>query len=158
MWVALWRPGGGSGRLMLAALTLMTVVVLVFSISTVFALSLAALVIVGATQVAYYTTANALLQTQVPGQVLGRVLSLYAVVSQGLIPVGNVVVGEFADATTPRIALGASAVLCLGVIGAVAWLVPGLRSLEGRSGPREELLPARRDSCPGDIAEQESPA
>jgi MFS family permease len=158
MWVALWRPGGGSGRLMLGALTLMSVVVLVFSQSTVFALSVAALVVVGATQVAYYTTANALLQTQVPGPVLGRVLSLYAVMSQGLIPVGNVMVGQLAEATTPRLALGASAVLCLLVIGTVAWLVPGLRALHGRAAPVQEAMPAVRDPLPGERTEQESPA
>jgi MFS family permease len=153
IWVALWRPGGGSGRLMLGALTLMTVGVLVFSISTAYALSLVTLVFVGASQVAYYTTANALLQTQVPGPVLGRVLSLYAVMSQGLIPVGNVVVGQFADATTPPTALGASAVLCLVVIGAVGWLVPGLRKLEGRSAPPQAPIPSVRDHGQADTVE-----
>lgn len=158
IWVAIWRPGGGSGRLMLGALTLMTIVVLIFSMSTVFALSLVTLVIVGASQVAYYTTANALLQTQVPGPVLGRVLSLYAVVSQGLIPVGNVAIGQLADATTPRAALGASAVLCLLAIGGVAWLVPGLRGLEGRSAPPPPApLASARDTLQADTVEQEIP-
>ncbi len=135
VFVAIGHPGGGNGRLMLGALGVMTVAVLVFSLSSSFAVSLGALIVTGAAQVAYFTTANALLQTQVPGPLLGRVLSLYAVVSQGLIPIGNVVVGQLADATTPRVALAGAAAMCLALTAAVAWLMPRLGALEGR--PRE---------------------
>jgi MFS family permease len=138
MTVAIWRPGGGSGRIMVAALSVMTVCVFVFSLSRSFAISLVALVIVGGSQVAYFTTANALLQTQVPGPVLGRVLSLYAVMSQGLIPVGNVAVGQLADLVSPASALAAAAILCLGTTGVIVWAVSGLLALEGRSVPRAE--------------------
>jgi MFS family permease len=133
--VAVWRPGGGSGRLMLGALSVMTVTVFIFSLSTWFALSVFALVVVGGSQVAYYTTANTLLQTQVPSPVLGRVLSLYAVMSQGLIPVGNVAIGQLADAVTARVALAAAAGVCLASIGLVMVTVPGLLRLEGRRAP-----------------------
>jgi len=132
--VAIGRPAGGSGRLMLMALSTMTVGVLLFSLSSWFLLSLIALVLVGGAQVAYFATANTLLQTQVPPPVLGRVLSLYAIVSQGLIPVGNVAIGELADGTSPRIALGGAAVSCLALTAAVAWFVPDVRGLRGRSG------------------------
>jgi MFS family permease len=138
--VAVGHPGGGSGRLMLGSLGLMTAAVLAFSLSTLFVVSLGALVLAGGSQVAYFTTANALLQTQVPAPVLGRVLSLYAVVSQGLIPVGNVVIGQLADATTPRIALAAASVACLVLAAGVALAVPRLRHLEGRRPQAERAV------------------
>jgi MFS family permease len=132
MIVSIGHPSGGSGRFMLGALSVMTVAVLVFSLSSSFALSLAALGVVGGAQVAYYATANALLQTQVPTPVLGRVLSLYAFVSQGLIPIGSILIGQLADSTTPKFALAGAAGTCLIVTVAVAWSNPGLRDLKGR--------------------------
>ena len=140
--VAIGHPGGGSGTLMLGALAAMSAAVLVFSVSSWFAVSLIALAIAGGAQVVYYTTANALLQVQVPPGVLGRVLSLYAVVSQGLIPIGNLMVGRAADLSSASTALAATALLCLGVTATVAWLAPGVRSLRGRPGDGDPSSPA----------------
>ena len=142
LFVSIGHPAGGSGWLMIGSLVIMTLGVLVFSVSTVFALSLVALVVVGSAQITYYTTANALLQTQVPAPVLGRVLSLYALVSQGLIPIGSVAIGLLADATSPRLALAGAAVACFVVTAVIAWSVPGMRHLKGRQIDLPTMVPS----------------
>jgi MFS family permease len=142
LFISIGHPGGGSGRLMIGALAVMTIGVLVFSLSTSYALSLGALVVVGAAQIAYYTTANALLQTQVPSPVLGRVLSLYALVSQGLIPIGSVLIGQLADTATPRFALAGAAGACLCLTAAIVWWVPEMRQLKGRQLEVPTVAPA----------------
>ena len=65
--VAIARPGGGSGRLVLLGLAVSSAGLILFSLSTWLPLSLLGLAILGACQVAYYATTNTLIQLLVPG-------------------------------------------------------------------------------------------
>jgi len=120
--VASRRPSGGSGRLLLAGLASMSISLATFAMSTWVPLSCAALAILGASQVAYYSTTNTLLQVRIPSRLRGRVHSLYVLFSIGLIPLGNVVAGAVAERVTvpPVLAAGGVATLAIVVIVAVA--------------------------------------
>ena len=67
-----------------------------FALSRSLPLSMVALAVLGASQVAYYSTTNTLLQVLVPARLRGRVNSLYVLTSIGLMPLGNLVSGALA--------------------------------------------------------------
>jgi MFS family permease len=134
--VASRRPSGGSGRLLLAGLASMSISLTTFALSSSVPLSCVALAILGASQVAYYSTTNTLLQTRVPSRLRGRVHSLYVLTSIGLLPLGNLVAGAIAErvGVPPVLAAGGVATLAIMVIAAV--LRPEIRRLRpGASAP-----------------------
>ncbi|TAK02448.1 MAG: MFS transporter [Chloroflexota bacterium] len=139
--VASRRPQGGSGKLALVGLASMSISLATFAVSTSVPLSCVALAILGASQVAYYSTTNTLLQVRVPGRLRGRVHSLYVLFSIGLIPLGNVVAGALAERVTvpPVLAVGGAATLAIVVVAAIVrpeirHLQPGLPGTSGASG------------------------
>lgn len=135
--VALLRPSGGSGRLLLLGLGAASLALATFALSTVVVISLVALAILGAAQVAYYATTNTLLQVLVPARLRGRVMSLYILTSWGAIPLGNVMAGWVAEAYGAPLALAGGGVVTLVVGGLVAaWYVPIRRVRPGTVGAR----------------------
>ena len=124
--VATRRPSGGSGRLVLAGLGCIALSLFVFATSRSVPLSMFALAILGASQVAYYSTTNTLLQVRVPARMRGRVHSLYVLTSIGLLPIGNLVTGAIAERTGVPAVLATGAIVTL-VVGALATLDSTLR-------------------------------
>jgi MFS family permease len=112
--LAMLRPSGGSGRLLLAGLGIAGVSLMTFAESGIAPLSMAALASLGICQVMYYSTTNTLIQVLVPARLRGRVLSLYVLTSIGLIPVANLVGGAVADR------VGVPSVLAFGGLVTVA--------------------------------------
>ena len=131
--LAAFRPSGGSGRSLLAALVVGSCAEIVFAASRSVPLSVVALAILGACQVLYYATTNTLLQVLVPGRLRGRVMSLYILTSWGLIPIGNVLAGAVAERSTPTIALVGGGIVTLVAAIAVGVAFPAIRRLEAGS-------------------------
>lgn len=135
--VAVLRPSGGSGRLLLLGLGIASLALVTFGLSTSVVVSVVALAVLGASQVAYYATTNTLLQVLVPGRLRGRVLSLYILTSWGAIPIGNVLAGWVAEAYGAPVALAGGGLVTLVVGGAVAaWYVPIRRVRPSTLGAR----------------------
>ena len=129
------RPAGGSGRLLLAGLLSMSVSLATFALSTSVPVTCVALAVLGASQVAYYSTTNTLLQTRVPARLRGRVHSLYVLTSIGLMPVGNLIAGAVAERTGVPPVLAVGGALTLAVVLLAAAVRPELRHLRpGREG------------------------
>lgn len=124
------RPAGGSGRLLLAGLVSMSLSLAAFAVSTVVALSCLALAVLGASQVAYYSTTNTLLQTRVPARLRGRVHSLYVLTSIGLLPLGNLVAGAIAERSgvPPVLAIGGALTAACALIAVL--VRPEMRTLQ----------------------------
>lgn len=143
--VAVTRPGGGTGRLLLTALVVSSSALLVFSVSTFLPLSLVALAIMGGTQVAYYSTTNTLLQLLVPSRLRGRVTSMYILGSTGFMPIGNLIIGPVADRIGVQTALAICAGTTVVICGLVAARYPALRRVRPNSAPEQaaEQAPAR---------------
>ena len=89
------------------------------------ALALAALVVMGATMIAFIATANATVQLNSDPSMRGRVMSLYAIAFLGSTPIGAPLVGAVSDATNPRV------VLVLGGVATLAASIPLARRYAG---------------------------
>lgn len=125
--VALLRPGGGSGRLLLIGLAVASLALTTFGLSTWLPLSMLSLAVLGASQVAYYATTNTLLQVIVPARLRGRVLSLYILTSWGAIPIGNLLAGTVAERFGAPSALAGGGLVTLFVAAVVATAYRPLR-------------------------------
>jgi MFS family permease len=135
--VAILRPSGGSGRLMMIGLGSASVGLIVFGLSPWLPLSCVALAALGASQVAYYATTNTLIQVLVSPRLRGRVLSLYILTSLGVIPFGNLLAGAIAEEFGPPLALAGGGTVTLIILVIVAINFPelrGLRAEQARSG------------------------
>jgi MFS family permease len=130
--LAVFRPSGGSGRSVLLSLAAMAAAEAVFATSRFVPLSMAALAVLGGSQVLYYATSNTLIQVLAPARLRGRVMSLYILVSTGLIPFGNLLGGIVAEQASPTIALVVASAATLVGVAVTALAVPELRAL-GRS-------------------------
>lgn len=133
--VAVLRPSGGSGRLMIRGLAVAATALAVFAVSRWLPLSLAALALLGAAQVAYYATTNTLIQSLVPEDLRGRVMSLYILTALGFIPVGNLLAGAVAERLGAPAALTGGALVTLAVLLAATLARPGLRFLRPEPAP-----------------------
>jgi MFS family permease len=122
--LAAFRPSGGSGRLIVGAMTVVGLSLATFAVSRSLPLSMAALLLIGAFQVQFYSTTNVMIQVLVPARLRGRVLSLYLLTSIGFIPVANLVGGAIAEVVGVDMVLAAGGVLTIGVAGLVALLQP----------------------------------
>jgi MFS family permease len=122
--------------------------ILVVSMAPTTALTIVALVPMGACGIAFIATANATLQLRADPAMRGRVMALFAIAFLGTTPLGAPLMGAISDAASPRIAL---------VVGGVATLaasVPlALRFLGARSraagGPKSAPLDAVEGTASG---------
>ncbi len=123
------RPVGGSGRLLFAGLTAIAISLLAFATSRFVPLSMLALAVLGASQVAYYSTTNTLIQMRVPSRLRGRVHSLNVLTSIGLLPIGNLVAGAIAESAGVPTVLAAGALITLLATMVIAVRRPEIRRL-----------------------------
>ena len=95
-----------------AALTF-AIAIILFSLSSIFWISLFVIMAAGWGMVSYLALANSYIQITVPDELRGRVMSLYSLVVLGTVPIGNALLGLAADHFgTPR-AVSASGIICL---------------------------------------------
>lgn len=123
------RPSGGSGRMLLIGLGAIAISLFVFATSRQVPLSIVALAVLGASQVAYYSTTNTLIQLRVPPRLRGRVHSLYVLTSIGLFPIGNLAAGAIAETTGVPEILAVGAIVTFGATVIAALARPSLRHL-----------------------------
>ena len=119
------------------------------------AVALPALTLAGFGAIGMAATGNTTIQTVVPDELRGRVMSVYTTVFAGSTPIGAIFAGAVASAANPVVALAAGGIgtLAVGVAG-LLWL---RRNREVADlAPRELLLPREpmpagdiRDSVPG---------
>ena len=83
-----------------------------FSLSTLPALSLAALFLVGFGTLGFLTTANASVQLAVPPPVVGRVIGIWTVLNAGTTPLGGIAIGWVAERVGLPITLALAGGLC----------------------------------------------
>lgn len=99
--------------------------------------ALVLLVIVGFFGILFHTTANSRLQLIVPGELRGRVLSMYALLFIGTTPFGSLLVGALAERQGIRVAIVELAVVCL--FGAGVALLAARRMRRGVPNPLPDL-------------------
>jgi len=105
------------------------VMLVFFSLSRSYPLSLAILVGAGAGGAGYMAVNNTLLQTNVPRRILGRVMSIY-MITFALMPMGTLPLGAVAEAIGTTTAVAGGAIIIVLFTLAIAILRPSLRRLE----------------------------
>jgi MFS family permease len=120
--VALRPSQETSGRLLVVGLVWMAFTLSVFSLSREVPFSCVALAALGASQVAYYTSTQTLVQLLSPARYRGRILSVQTLGALGLLPVGSLAAGVSADRIGPHVTLLAGAGLTLiALLAILAW-------------------------------------
>ncbi len=119
----------GKGRLLTFGNLVFPTMVLLFSASRWLPLSMLILVGVGFGFMIQNATANTLVQTAVPDELRGRVMSVYMMVFQGFFPLGALLAGAIAERTTISFgaAFGGSIALAYGLF--LFWRAPFIRRL-----------------------------
>lgn len=100
-----------------------------FSQTRSFPLALLCLPLAGASLMLQGTMANTILQTSVPDELRGRVMSLYTLMFMGMSPFGNLQSGAVADTLGAPVAVALNAGVCLAVALLVFWRQPQLRRM-----------------------------
>lgn len=112
---------------MIGGSTIGAILLLFFSFSHNFVLSLALLVGVGFCMVANNATGNTIIQSYVPDHLRGRLMSVWSLVLVGLAPFGSFFTGWLAERTSAPIAISVGALICLAAALVVVPQMLGLR-------------------------------
>jgi MFS family permease len=120
---------GHKGRILIASTVIFGLNLVVFALAQPLALILPALVLAGSCATLYMGSVNTLLQTSVPAELRGRILSVYSLIMGGLMPLGGMLFGSAASLTgsAPLVVATGGTLVALGVI-AVALAEPRLRT------------------------------
>ncbi len=105
------------------------VMVLLFSVSQNFIWSLLILVGVGLGFMIQNATTNTLVQTTVPDELRGRVMSIYMMVFQGLFPIGSLLAGFVAQSISIPIGAAYGGAIALLYALFLLWRAPFIRKL-----------------------------
>ena len=124
--VAFRRRGGANGRTLAIGLSMMALALAVFALSRIELLTCIALAVLGASQVAYYTSTNTLIQLLAPARLRGRIVSIYVLTSIGVSPIGSLLAGGVAEALGAPLTLAAGGVLTIVSLLVVGAWYPGL--------------------------------
>lgn len=120
---------GHKGRILLAATITFGLTLIVFSIARSLVIILPTLVIAGGCATLYMGAVNTLLQTGVPAELRGRIMSVYSLIMGGLMPLGGMLAGSAASLTgsAPLVVALGGAIVTLCAIG-IAVAEPRLRT------------------------------
>jgi MFS family permease len=117
------------GKAMTIGSIVFPVFVMLFSLTHTVVLSLAALFMVGASNILMGNLANALVQIMTPDALRGRVMAVYMLAFFGFAPLGALFAGGMATLIGVPLTIGISALCMLGCSLTIALSVPTLRRL-----------------------------
>ncbi len=117
------------GRLLTAGNLLFPAMVLGVAFSTALPLTMGLLVFTGLGFMVQNATVNTLIQTSVPDNLRGRVMSVYMMVFQGFFPVGALLIGALAERFSVPIGAGIGGGVALAYSLYLLWRAPFVRQL-----------------------------
>ncbi len=122
------RPG--RGRRLNQVNLIFPLTLLAFALSKSYSLSLFTLVLVGISFIPQLSLCNMLIQSIIPDEIRGRVMSIYSLVIFGTFPLGALIAGSIAEVLGAPLAIAISAgvVIVIGLLVRVA--VPRLAALD----------------------------
>jgi len=128
LYVASLGPKARKGMLMMVGLLAFGGTILVFALSSIFALSIVAMVGIGVTQQIYLASNNTLLQLHAEDEYRGRVLSMLFL-SRGTVPLGTALCGFLSTFIGIQYALASMAAVLLLIAFATLIKAPNMRAL-----------------------------
>jgi MFS family permease len=118
------------GRLLVFGTFAFSIMLLVFAFVRWVPLSLFTLACVGTAQILFMNLANSSVQTLSPDALRGRVMGVYSLIFFGLMPIGSLLAGSFAQYFGSPLTVILGALISL-VVATLTWaFVPDLRALE----------------------------
>ncbi|MBP7692899.1 MAG: MFS transporter [Anaerolineales bacterium] len=127
--VARFGDRGERGRWLAWANLAFPLILIAFAFTTYLPASLALAFGLGVGFMLEFTLINTILQTRLPDEVRGRVLSLYTLTFFGFAPFGNLAIGVLSEAWGLSATIAASALTALALAGVVLLIVPRVRRL-----------------------------
>ncbi len=118
----------GLGKVIVLGGILMGAGLIGFGQSRVFFVSVLCLVVIGLGGVLVMASSNTALQTRVPEEMRGRIMSIYTMAFTGTMPLGNLAVGAFAGACGPGLTMMACGAICILVALNFYRQLPALRA------------------------------
>jgi MFS family permease len=126
--IAVYSRRVAKGRLLIAGGVTFGVVVSLFALSRVFALSVGLLALAGCAMIVNNALTNTMLQTLVPDRLRGRVMGFYSFVFVGMAPLGAFLAGVTAEHAGAPAAVAAGGLVSALVVLTTAWRAPELRT------------------------------
>lgn len=117
------------GRLLTVGAFVFPLMVIVFAAVRWVPAALAALLGVGWGMITLYNLSNALVQTSVPDELRGRVMSIYTLTIFGLMPIGSLLHGQLAARAGEPATVALGGLVMLAVATLVYWRAPQLRRM-----------------------------
>ena len=139
----------GLGRWVAVSTAAFGATLAVFALSRSFVLSTIALVPVGAAMMVQMASSNTLIQSMVPDELRGRVMSVYSMMFMGMGPLGALLAGSVAQRTGAPIAVAAGGVISIAAAAVFGMRLPSLR------GEARQLIIAQQYAG-GDPAEEQT--
>jgi MFS family permease len=104
----------GLPQIVFYSAVLMGACLVVFAWSPFFSLSMAMFALLGFSVMRQNASANTLIQTLIPDEYRGRIMALYSMTVVGMLPVGSLAAGAFAERFGPRLTVLLGGLLCIG--------------------------------------------
>lgn len=118
-----------AGRYIFGGLLVLIVAMLGLGLSANFIVSMVILAFCGGAMVISNATINTVVQTNLPDNLRGRVLSVWTLCTMGLMPIGNLQSGTVAEAFGAPFAMIVNAVIFSLILGVTVFLVPKVREV-----------------------------
>lgn len=117
------------GKFLSFSTLLFSVSLIVFGLSQLYWLSLAAMFFVGGTSVTSIALVNTLLQTKVEDKFRGRVMSVFMITFAGFMPFGNLIAGSLAQGLGVAFAIVFGGIICAAFFITVNLFYPAIREI-----------------------------
>jgi len=128
--LAMLKPHHRRGPVLLGAALTFFAAILLFCLSRQLLLSAFLLAVVGGAMVGSVATPLSLIQTLVPDQIRGRVLSMHLMAYLGFTPLGSLLVGALAERWSTPVAMALSSGFALVLTAVIAFAAPTISRLQ----------------------------
>jgi MFS family permease len=135
--IAMRQQLRGLGNVVAFSATGLGISLILFSASRWYWASWFVLVLTGFTMMMQFTATNTLIQAMVPDQLRGRVMSLYAMMFLGMMPIGSLFAGAIAEH------IGAPITVAIGGVASVVGGIIFYRKWPAMRAPARELVAAQ---------------
>ncbi len=135
------------GRVMLSGAVVYSLAVISLAYAPWFLVALPALLIAGTAEVTVGALRATTLQLESRRDVLGRVMSLHAISTRGLGPLGGFEAGTLAELIGVRSAIALGATVCLTSVIVVAFRIPAIARFQVHAHEAAPSRPLRRDGA-----------
>lgn len=117
------------GKYLIVSCIIFSVSLVLFSLSTIYILSIIALVFIGGFSVSAITLLNTLLQTRASDEFRGRLMSAFMFTFAGLLPLGNLLAGVFSQTIGVSLTVMISGIVCTVFFIVINAFYPDIRKI-----------------------------